>query len=189
MASGFDDLLRKAFADRALLFANHVLASHPLACDRLRPHAARRVRIAVTGWPLPRLAPPPLTVSITAAGLLEAAPISGEPAPAEPATATSPADDDAVDLHLSIDLSEPLRWLERTAAGSWPAIEIRGDAALAADASWLLAHVRWDVAADAERFFGPIVANELERSGTKLAAAAEGLVAGMRGLAERLRPR
>jgi ubiquinone biosynthesis protein UbiJ len=72
-------------------------------------------------------------------------------------------------------------------------VQIDGDAQLAADVNWLLQNVRWDVAADLERFFGPTVAQQLHRFGSALAAALRNAVnlasRGAAGLGERWRSR
>lgn len=176
MSSPIDDLLAPALAARALLWANHVLAAHPLAPGRLQPHRGKRLAVEVVRWPLPVLAPPPMRVRITPAGLLEADEGSvGDAAPA--------------DLRIVVDLGEPLRVAEKLAASELPPVSLEGDAALAAEASWLLANVRWDIAADIEKLFGPVVAAEAQRAGRRAAAAARAAFEGVRGLGERMRAR
>ena len=57
--------------------------------------------------------------------------------------------------------------------GALPPMSIDGDGALAADVNWIAQNVRWDPAADAERFFGPFVGEGVSRAGAGLAQAAE----------------
>ena len=51
--------------------------------------------------------------------------------------------------------------------GTPPAVQIDGDAQLAGDMNWLLQNLRWDVAADLERLFGPAVAQQLHQPGAR----------------------
>jgi ubiquinone biosynthesis protein UbiJ len=44
--------------------------------------------------------------------------------------------------------------------------------------NWVVANVRWDIAADLERVFGPVVAGGLAQAGEKLAATARTLAEG-----------
>jgi hypothetical protein len=64
-------MLAPPVLERFTLLANHVLASEPVATQRLAPHAGKSISIAWRGWP--SLLPPPLPVSwtITPAGLLD----------------------------------------------------------------------------------------------------------------------
>jgi ubiquinone biosynthesis protein UbiJ len=59
---------------------------------------------------------------------------------------------------------------------------------LAGDVNWLMQNLRWDVAADLERLFGPAVAHQLHRLGSALAAAVRKAVQGASALKDRLRP-
>ena len=112
---------------------------------------------AATGWPALLPPPPALAFRVTPAGLLEWC--GGTELPAE------------ADLVVRVDASNPLLLSARAMAGDMPQVAIDGDAQLAADVNWLLQNLRWDVAADLERLFGP-------RRG--LSAAPAGLGAGAR---------
>ena len=68
-----------------------------------------------------------------------------------------------------------------------PAVQIDGDAQLAGDFNWLMQNLRWDVAADLEKMFGPALAQPLQRLGAGLASALRAAVSGAQGLGERLR--
>lgn len=143
-----------ALMERCTLLANHVLASEPVATERLRAHAGKRLRIELRHWPtlLPSL--PELDFDITPAGLLEwqAAPAADEPA-----------------LRLVVDAVNPALLVAHGLAGDRPSVEVQGDAALANDVSWLLDNLRWDVSDDLSRFVGPVVAQAIARVGRLLA--------------------
>lgn len=161
--ASFQALVLPAATARFVLLANHVLTAAPAATQRLAAHAGRVVQLDVESWSLPLLpAPPSLVLRITPAGLFEQLE-PGEPQP-------------AADLRLGLDSSQPLESARRLAAGEVPPVRIEGDAGLAADMSWLLAHVRWDIAADLERVFGPVVAEGLSRAGDTAMAAVRGLM-------------
>jgi ubiquinone biosynthesis protein UbiJ len=65
---------------------------------------------------------------------------------------------EASDLRVQLDVSNPGALMMQVASGGTPSIQVDGDAQLAGDVQWLLAHLRWDVAADVERIFGPATA-------------------------------
>ena len=153
-----------AVLDRLVLLVNHVLSAEPGAAERLQGHAGRQLEIAVAALPpvigslLPP--PPPVRLAITPAGLLERADDG-----AAPAAAGTPS------LKVSLDGSDPLRWLQALRAGGRPPMEIQGDVGLAADVSWLADHVRWDIGDDLARLVGDLPAQQLARVGEGLKAA------------------
>ncbi len=147
-------LAATAAMERLVLLANHVIASEDAAVRRLAPHAGRSLRVELAGWPSLLPALPPLVFGITRAGLLEWA------------AADPPA---AFDLALRIDASRPAQLLMEAASGRRPAVEVSGDAALAADVSWLMDNLRWDIQDDLARLVGDGPARELGRIG-RLAA-------------------
>lgn len=174
MPSAIDDLLLPAIAERALLAANHVLGAHPLAADRLKPYAGKRLEVSVVKLVGPLPLPRPVRLAITAAGLLEADQnVSDETVPS--------------DLRLAIDLSHPLKALDSLGAGKMPPVDVQGDAALAAEVSWVLTNVRWDAVGDVQRLFGPVLAEGVQRGSDAAAAAAHAVLDGLRTLGERLR--
>ena len=65
----------------------------------------------------------------------------------------------------SVDAANPALLLARMLGGEPPPVQIDGDAQLAGDVNWLLQNLRWDVAADLERLFGPVVAQQLHQVG------------------------
>ena len=161
-----------AVIDRVLLLVNHVIAAEPAAGERLRAHIGRCIRLQVDGWP--RLLPPwpPLLLRITPAGLFE-----WLGAPGDELAGPAPA----ADLLIELDGSNPLSAALRLAGGEPPAVQLHGDAALAADIDWLAANLRWDIEADLARVVDPRIAHEVARVGRLLA---RGLRAALRGGAE-----
>jgi ubiquinone biosynthesis protein UbiJ len=167
-------LVAPALAERLTLLLNHVLSSEAVATEKLRPHAGRTVWLTLAAWPSLLPPPPPLAWRITPAGLLDWC---------------GPAGLAEADLALRIDASNPALLVARALAGETAAVQIDGDAQLAGDVNWLIQNLRWDVAADLERLFGPLVAQQLTQLGR---SAAAGLLAALQGaarLAERLRSR
>lgn len=143
-----------ALQQRLVLLLNHVVSREPAAGARLTAHAGRRLRLELQGAPnwLPAL--PPLALAVTPAGLFE----------------WSDARDEA-DLRLTLRGDDPTRWLAVAAGDAKPDMTIEGDAALAADVSWLADNLRWDIEADLAQIVGPVAAHQLGRAGRALAAA------------------
>lgn len=171
MLDTLQQLAASAFMQRLTLWLNHVLASESAAVQRLRPHAGRFIRLQMNGWPSLLPPPPELTFAITPAGLVE---WCGADAPAN------------VDLRLTVDASNPARSLAQGLAGQRPAVDVAGDAALAADVSWLMDNLRWDVQDDLARLIGDAPAHELARIGAKLASGMKDAVGALAGLAARV---
>ena len=182
----FESLVTPAMAERLTLLFNHVLASEPAAAQRLLPHAGSHMQLVLQNWPALLPPPPALRWRITPAGLLEWAGVAGAaaaPASVGAATVAMPE----LDLTMRLDAANPAALLARGLFGQVPPVQVEGDAQLAGDVNWLIQNVRWDVAADVERLFGPALSQPLHQLG---AAVAEGLrraVAGAQGLGERLR--
>jgi ubiquinone biosynthesis accessory factor UbiJ len=178
LQSALDGLVAPALAERLTLLINHVLAAEPVATERLRPHAGATLSLALQGWPALLPAPPVLAWRVTPAGLLDWA--GPGPAPAAP------------ELAVKIDASNPALLLGRALAGEVPRVQIEGQAQLAGDVNWLLENLRWDVASDLERFFGPAMAAPLHQLGRMLAraiAAAASAAQGLAALGEQVRAR
>jgi ubiquinone biosynthesis accessory factor UbiJ len=174
MLHTLNSLLAPAVAERLTLVINHVLGSESVATERLRPHAGRTLALRLNAWPSLLPAPPPLAFRITPAGLLEWCGV-------EPLA-------DA-DLSVVVDASNPALAVARALGGERPAVQIEGDAQLAADVGWLMQNLRWDVAADLERLFGPAVAQQLHKLGSALAGGLRAAMQSAGGLSERLWPR
>lgn len=172
MLHALQSLFAPAAMGRLTLVVNHVLAAEPVAVDRLRAHAGRRIALVPQAWPALLPPPPALAFSVTPAGLLEWAGGSGD--------GGAPT----ADLTLRFDASNPARLLATAISGETPAVDIEGDAQLAADVNWLMQNLRWDVEADLERVLGPAVAHQIHRLGSAVARAVR---AALRG-ATTLRP-
>jgi ubiquinone biosynthesis protein UbiJ len=139
--------------------------------ERLRPHAGRTLALRLDGWPALLPPAPPLAWRVTPAGLLE---WCGPEFQATP------------DLTAAVDASNPALLLGRAVAGERPPVQVQGDAGLAGDVNWLLENLRWDVAADLERLFGPVAAEALHRAGRALAGGLKAGLSTLAGLGERL---
>jgi ubiquinone biosynthesis accessory factor UbiJ len=160
MLQNLQGLLVPAVVERLVLVVNHVLSAEPVAMQRLAPHQGRVIALEWLRWPSWLPAAPVLKFRITPPGLLEWCGLDDAPPAA---------------LAVQIDASNPALLFTRTLAGVPPPLTIAGDAALATDIQWLVDNLRWDVAADLERLFGPAVAHQIGRLGSALAAALRGL--------------
>jgi ubiquinone biosynthesis protein UbiJ len=89
---------------------------------------------------------------------------------------------------VRVDAANPLLLMARAMAGDKPAVTIDGDAQLAGDVNWLLQNLRWDVAADMERLFGPTIAYPMHRLGSALARGLRAALQGAAGLVPRAPP-
>jgi len=172
MLQALHDLLAPAALERLVLLANHVLSGEPEARERLVPHAGRLISLELLDLPalLPRM--PAVVLRVTPAGLLEACGPGAAPAAEE------------ADLQLRVRAADPAALLLAALSGQPPAAELQGDARLAADVNWLIANLRWDVAADLERLFGPAVAQRLSEF---LGALGRGVGEALRMAGARLR--
>jgi ubiquinone biosynthesis accessory factor UbiJ len=167
MLDALSNLLAAPVLERLTLVLNHVLGAEPTATERLRPHAGRGLTLQLTGWPSLLPAPPVLAWRVTPAGLME---WGGMPGASGAAGTTPPP----ADLRVTVDASNPAALFARALAGDRPTVQVEGDAAFAADIGWLLQNLRWDVAADLERLFGPVVAHQLHQMGRALARGLRG---------------
>jgi ubiquinone biosynthesis protein UbiJ len=114
---------------------NHVLRSAPLALERLRRHAGRTVAFHVG----------PATVAVTIQ-------TTGE------VTAAMPAAPRDLDVRISPFLLPRLAAAEDAA---FREIEMKGDADLASDVSFLARHLTWDAEEDLARVVGDIPAHRM----------------------------
>ncbi len=154
MLANLQGLLVPAVIERLVLVINHVLSSEPAAMSRLVSHKGRSIALELQQWPslLPRL--PTLKLRVTPAGLLEWCGLG---------------DDTPADLAVRVDAANPALLFARALAGEPPRLDIAGDATLATDIQWLVDNLRWDVEADLDRLFGPVVARQLGQLGSALA--------------------
>lgn len=155
MLNAITSSLGSAAMERITLLLNHVIAAETVATDRLRPHAGRTIQLHWTGWPSLLPAPPVVAFAVTPAGLLEWA---GEAPPAAP------------DLRVSLDASNPARLAAQWFAGERPSVNIEGDSAFAADVSWLIENLRWDIEDDLARVIGQGPAHQLSRAAGALSS-------------------
>lgn len=168
MLQNLNALMAPALMERLVLVVNHVLAAEPLAVQRLLPHRGRVLRLDLLALPRLLPAPPALAFLITPAGLVE--------------WCTEPV---SADLRVRVDAANPAALAFKALTGEMPALVVEGDAQLAADVDWLIKNLRWDVADDLHRLFGPSVAHELHRLGSGLARALRAAIGGASALAGR----
>lgn len=138
---------------RIVLVLNHVLMQEPQAMERLVRQKGRVVRIQ---WRTMTF-----KVAVTPAGLLDVAPPDAEP-----------------DLSLVISEESPLTIAQELIQGGKPAVRIEGDVQLAAEVSWLIDHVRWDVEEDLARVLGDAPAHGLVQAVRSMAQAVQQFVGG-----------
>jgi ubiquinone biosynthesis protein UbiJ len=174
MLHSLNAMLAPALMERLVLVINHVLGSEPAATQRLQTHAQRLIQLQLQAWPSLLPTPPTLAFRVTPAGMLEWC--GGAETAVE------------ADLLVRVEASNPLLLMARAMAGDKPAVAIDGDAQLAADVNWLLQNLRWDVAADLERLFGPTVAYPLHRLGSALARGVRTALQGASGFTQRTPP-
>jgi ubiquinone biosynthesis protein UbiJ len=171
MLQTIQQTLAVAAVQRVCLLLNHVLVSEAVATARLKPHAGRYVRLHLAGWPSMLPTPPDLVFGITPAGLLE---WGGDAPPAQ------------VDLNLTVEAGNPLLAALHSLGGERPKVSVEGDAELAADVSWLVDNLRWDMQDDLARVVGEVPAREIARVGGVLAGGLRAAVQGLTGLASRV---
>jgi len=172
MLNALNTLAQPAVMQRLTLLINHVLASEPVAAQRLQGHTGRRILLHFEGWPslLPPL--PVVAFRITPAALLE---WCGAEAPVD------------ADLRVEVDASNPALAFVQALGGKRPRIEVAGDAAFAADVNWLFDNLRWDVQDDLSRIVGAAPAHELARLAKALAAGMRAAAGTLGGWARRAR--
>ena len=168
MLHNLNALLAPALMDRLVLVVNHVLSAEPQALARLAPHRGRVLCLDLLQLPRLLPVPPPLAFMVTPAGLVEWC--------REPVEA---------DLRVKLEAANPAALALKLLGGDIPKLVIEGDAQLATDVDWLLKNLRWDVADDLHRLFGPTVAHELHRFGSALARALRAASAGASALVGR----
>lgn len=131
---------------RMVLLLNHVLMQEPQAMERL---ARQKGRVVRAQWRTMTF-----TVLVTPAGLFDLA---------QPNV--------TVDLSLVITDESPLHIAQELLQGGKPAVRIEGDVQLAAEVSWLMDHVRWDLEEDLARLLGDAPAHALAQAARTMAQA------------------
>ena len=168
MLHNLNALLAPALMDRLVLVVNHVLGAEPEAMRRLLPHRGKVLQLELKQLPRLLQVAMPLALEVTAAGLV-----------------TKCSNPSSADLRVRVDAANPAMLALRAFRGEFPAVEIEGDAQLAAEIDWLLKNLRWDVERDLERLFGPVAAHELHKLGSGLARALRGATAQVAAMAGR----
>jgi len=136
---------------RIVLLLNHVLMQEPQAMERLIRQKGRVVRMQWRSFTF--------KVLVTPAGLLDVAP-----------------DDAQADLSLVITEESPFAIAQELMQGGKPAVRIEGDVQLAAEVSWLIDHVRWDLEEDLARLMGDAPAHTLVQAARTVAQAVQQFV-------------
>ena len=138
---------------RVVLLLNHVLMQEPQAMERLARQKDSVVRMQWRDLTF--------MVVVTPAGLLDVA-----------------APDAKTSLSLFITEESPLAIAQSVMAGNKPAVRIEGDVQLAADVSWLIDHVRWDLEEDLARLMGDAPAHGLMQAASAMAHAVQQFAGG-----------
>lgn len=138
--------------NRIVLFLNHILMQEKAAQDRLRRQKGKPVKMQWGEFHL--------TLTPTAAGLLERA-----------------APDATPELRVTLTQTSPLALAQTVLAGDKPGVDIQGDVQLAAEIAWLVDNVRWDPEEDLSRFVGDAPAHTLGRLARTAAQAVKAFVA------------
>ena len=133
---------------RIVLLLNHVLMQEPQATERLARQKGRVVRMQWRDMTF--------VVLVTPAGLLD----------------VTSADAQA-DLSLVITDESPFAIAQSLMAGNKPGVRIEGDVQLAADVSWLIDHVRWDLEDDLARLLGDAPAHGVMQAANALVHAVQ----------------
>lgn len=138
--------------NRIVLFLNHVLMQEKAAQDRLRRQKGKPVKMQWGEFHL--------TLTPTAAGLLERA-----------------APNAQSELRVTLTQTSPVALARTVLAGDKPGVDIQGDVQLAAEVAWLVDNVRWDPEEDLARFVGDAPAHTLTRFARSAAQALKSFVA------------
>lgn len=131
---------------RMVLLLNHILSQEKEATSRLARQKGRVIHLQWRSFSIKFIATP--------AGLLDRA----------PAEAT-------VDLLLAVIEESPFSLVQAVLRGDKPTVRIEGDVQLAAEANWLVDHVRWDLEEDAAKVMGDAPAHALGQAVRRMAAA------------------
>jgi ubiquinone biosynthesis protein UbiJ len=123
----------------------------PQAMERLIRQKGRVVRMQWRSFTF--------KVLVTPAGLLDVAP-----------------QDAQADLSLVITEESPFAIAQELMQGGKPAVRIEGDVQLAAEVSWLIDHVRWDLEEDLARVMGDAPAHTLVQGARSMAQAVQQFV-------------
>ena len=131
---------------RIVLLLNHILSQEKEATSRLARQKGRVVHMQWRAFAMQLIATP--------AGLLDRAPVEAKP-----------------DLVLAVTEESPFALAQAALRGDKPAVRIEGDVQLAAEVSWLVEHVRWDLEEDLSRVIGDAPAHALGQAARGMAQA------------------
>jgi ubiquinone biosynthesis accessory factor UbiJ len=131
---------------RIVLLLNHVLMQEPEAQSRLARQAQRVVEARWRNFGM-RLAATP-------AGLLDLAPIGGQP-----------------DLILTLTEESPWGLAQAALRGDNPPVRIEGDVEFASEVNWLVDNVRWDIEEDLSRLVGDAPAHAMAGAARRIVQA------------------
>lgn len=143
---------------RIVLLFNHILQQEPEATARL---TRQKGRVLLFHWRQFHF-----KLRVTPAGLLDLA-----------------ADDTPSDLILSVTEESPAALVQSALSGTKPAVRIEGDVQLAAEVSWLVDHVRWDIEEDLARILGDAPAHALGSAARRVLEAVRQFLARSGGAA------
>ena len=121
---------------RCVLLINHVLMQEPEAQARLAREANRVVEARWRSFAM--------RLVTTPAGLLDIAPPAAAP-----------------DLTLTLTQESPWQLAQAALRGDKPPVRIAGDVQFAAEISWLVEHVRWDLEEGLARLIGDAPAHAI----------------------------
>jgi ubiquinone biosynthesis protein UbiJ len=140
---------------KIVLVLNHVLMQEPQAMERMIRQKGRVILMQWRNFTFRLL--------VTPAGLFDLA-----------------ASDASADLVLVVTQESAFALVQGLVQGEKPAVRIAGDVQLAAEVSWLIDHVRWDIEEDLARILGDASAHALVQGARSMAQAVQGFV-GQRG--------
>jgi ubiquinone biosynthesis accessory factor UbiJ len=156
MLNTFTTTLSASTIERITLLLNHVITSEPIASTRLKTHAHCSIELAYAKWPTMLPALPELVFQITPAGLLEWLGSGEQSTPVK------------ADLKISVNAANPMSLIGQWLVGTRPQISIEGNSALAADISWLIENLRWDIEDDLAKIIGAGMAHQLCTVGRRI---------------------
>ena len=136
---------------RIVSLLNHVLMQEPQAMERL---VRQKGRVVLMQWRAFTF-----RLQVSRAGLFDVAP-----------------PDAKADLVLVITQESPLAIAQELIQGAKPSVRIEGDVQLAAEVSWLIDHVRWDLEEDLARLLGDAPAHALAQAARAMAQTVQQFV-------------
>jgi ubiquinone biosynthesis protein UbiJ len=136
---------------RIVSLLNHVLMQEPQAMERL---VRQKGRVVLMQWRAFTF-----RLQVSPAGLFDVAP-----------------PDAKADLVLVITQESTLAIVQELMQGGKPSVRIEGDVQLAAEVSWLIDHVRWDLEEDLARLMGDAPAHALAQAARAMAQTVQQFV-------------